>query len=77
LLSLSFIKMILVAVVIGVPVACVLMNKWLTHFEFHTAISWWIILIAISGTLMIALLTVSYQAYKTATSSLVNALKYE
>jgi putative ABC transport system permease protein len=77
LLSLSFIKMILVAVVIGVPVACVLMNKWLTHFEFHTAISWWIILIAISGTLMIALLTVSYQAYKTATSNLVNALKYE
>jgi putative ABC transport system permease protein len=77
LLSLSFIKMILVAVVFGVPVACVLMNRWLTHFEFHTTIAWWMILIAISGTLMIALLTVSYQAYRTATSNLVNALKYE
>jgi putative ABC transport system permease protein len=77
LLSLSFIKMILVAVVIGVPLACILMNKWLTHFEFHTAISWWMILAAISGTLMIALLTVSFQAYKTATGNLVNALKYE
>jgi ABC-type antimicrobial peptide transport system permease subunit len=77
LLSVSFMKMILVAVLIGVPVACVLMNNWLGHFEFHTTISWWIIAIAICGTFVIALLTISYQAYKTATSNLVNALKYE
>jgi putative ABC transport system permease protein len=77
LLSLSFIKMILFAVVIAVPIACSLMNSWLGHFEFHTSISWWMILLAISGTLMIALLTISYQAYKTATSNLVTALKYE
>jgi putative ABC transport system permease protein len=77
LLSISFMKMILVAVIIGVPVACYMMNSWLSHFEFRTTISWWIIAIAISGTFLIALMTISYQAYKTATGNLVNALKYE
>jgi len=77
LLSYSFIKLILVAVVIGVPVAYYLMSAWLNDFEFRTAISWWIILLTVCGTLVIALLTVSYQAYKTATASLVDALKYE
>jgi putative ABC transport system permease protein len=77
LLSVSFLKMILVAIVIAVPAAYYLMDKWLRNFEFHTSISLWIILIAASGTLFIALLTVGYQAYKTATSKPVDALKYE
>lgn len=77
LLSVSFMKMIFIAVLIAVPLACTLMNKWLDHFEFHTSISWWIILTAISGTIIVALITVSYQAYKSATANLVNALKYE
>lgn len=77
LLSMSFMKMILIAVLIGVPIACYLMNNWLSHFEFRTAISWWIIATAVFGTFLIAMLTISYQAFKTATSNLVDALKYE
>ena len=77
LLSLSFLKMILIAAMIGVPIACYMMNNWLSHFDFRTNISWWIIAAAISGTFLIALVTISYQAYKTATSNLVDALKYE
>jgi putative ABC transport system permease protein len=77
LLSLSFLKMILVAIVIGVPIACYMMNNWLSQFDYRTSISLWIIAAAISGTFLIALITISYQAYKTATSNLVDALKYE
>jgi len=77
LLSLSFIKMILVAICIAVPAAWMLMNRWLQQYEFHTAISWWVIGIAIVGTLLTAMLTVSLQAYKTATANPVDALKYE
>ncbi len=77
LLSLSFIKMIVVAIVIAVPLAYYCMGLWLQRFEFHTDISWWIVLVAAMGTLMIAFLTVSFQAYKTATSNPVDALKYE
>ncbi|ETZ23427.1 ABC transporter permease [Pedobacter sp. V48] len=77
LLSVSFMKMILVAVIIGVPVAYYLMKKWLGHFEFRTPISWWIIAVAIFGTSLIAFLTVSFQAYKAAKANPVDALKYE
>ncbi|KQN36064.1 hypothetical protein ASE92_07970 [Pedobacter sp. Leaf41] len=77
LLSLSFIKMILVAIVVAVPISYLAMNKWLENFEFHTEISWWIIPVAAIGTLLIALITVSFQAYKTAKANPVDALKYE
>jgi putative ABC transport system permease protein len=77
LLSVSFMKMILVAVIIGVPAACYLMNKWLGNFEFRTAISWWIVVTAIFGISVIAFLTVSFQAYKAAKANPVDALKYE
>ncbi|KIA93474.1 hypothetical protein OC25_13740 [Pedobacter kyungheensis] len=77
LLSLSFLKMIAVAVVIAIPVSYYAMGKWLIKFEFHTHISWWIMPVAAVGTLLMALITVSFQAYKTAKANPVDALKYE
>lgn len=77
LLSVSFMKMVLIAVFIGVPVACYLMNQWLGHFEYKTAISWSIVLISVFGTMVIAFATVSVQSYRAATANPVDALKYE
>jgi putative ABC transport system permease protein len=77
LLSFSFIKMIVVSIIIAIPLSYFLMNKWLMKFEFHTEISWWIMPIAGLGTLLMALITVSFQAYKTARANPVDALKYE
>ena len=77
LLSVSFIKMIVVAIMIAVPLSYYAMGKWLANFEFHTEISWWIVPIAALGTLSMALLTVSFQAYKSAKANPVEALKYE
>ncbi len=77
LLSLSFVKMIVVSIIIAIPLSYFLMNKWLMKFEFHTEISWWIMPLAGFGTLMMALITVSFQAYKTAQANPVDALKYE
>jgi len=77
LLSFSFVKMIIVSIIIAVPLSYYLMDKWLTKFEFHTEITWWIIPIAGLGTLMMALVTVSFQAYKSAKANPVDALKYE
>jgi len=77
LLSFSFVKMIVVSIVIAIPLSYFLMNKWLMKFEFHTEISWWIMPLAGLGTLMMALVTVSFQAYKTANANPVDALKYE
>ncbi|WP_029283741.1 ABC transporter permease [Pedobacter sp. R20-19] len=77
LLSLSFIKMIAVAIVISIPISYYAMGRWLNNFEFHTHISWWIIPVATLGTLSMAIITVSFQAYKTAKANPVDALKYE
>ncbi|MFC4211185.1 ABC transporter permease [Pedobacter lithocola] len=77
LLSLSFIKMIGVAIVIAIPISYYAMGKWLNNFEFHTEITWWIMPLAAIGTLLMALITVSFQAYKTAKANPVDALKYE
>lgn len=77
LLSLSFIKMIVIAIIIAAPLSYFAMEKWLTKYEFHTEFSWWIIPTAAFGTLLMALATVSLQAYKSAKANPVDALKYE
>lgn len=77
LLSLSFLKLIVVAIFIAVPISYYVMNNWLQRYEFRTGFSWWIIPLSALGTLTIALLTVSVQAYKTAKANPVDALKYE
>jgi putative ABC transport system permease protein len=77
LLSLSFLKMVGFAIIISVPVATYVMNNWLKGFDFHTDVSWVVIVLTALATLGIALLTVSYQAYKAANANPVDALKYE
>ncbi|RAJ27286.1 ABC transporter permease [Pedobacter cryoconitis] len=77
ILSVSFLKMVFVAACIGVPLAYYLMNRWLTSFEFRTTISFLVLLSSIGGTALIALLTISFQAYKAAKANPVQALKYE
>lgn len=77
LLSVSFVKMIVVAIIIAVPLSYYAMNEWLSTFEFHADFNWWLIPIAAFATLAMALLTVSFQAYKSAKANPVEALKYE
>ena len=77
LLSVSFLKLVVISIIIAVPVADYLMEKWLGKFEFHTSVSWIVIMTAAFSTVTIALLTVSFQAYKAAKRNPVDALKYE
>ena len=77
LLSKSFMQWVLLANIIAWPIAWYAMNRWLENFAYRTTIDWWVF--ALSGVLamMIALLTVSYQAVKAATENPINALKYD
>ncbi|MGY0037881.1 ABC transporter permease [Pedobacter sp. NJ-S-72] len=77
LLSLSFLKMVIVAIFIAVPIANYIMTDWLKGFEFHTHVSWLVMILAAAGTLGIALFTVSFQTLKAAKTNPVQALKYE
>ena len=77
LLNGDFVKWVAIAFVIATPIAWFAMQKWLESFAYKTELSWWIF--ALSGVLAlgIALLTVSWQSWKSAARNPVEALRYE
>ncbi|WP_435357068.1 ABC transporter permease [Emticicia sp. SJ17W-69] len=77
LLSKDFLQLVCIAFVIATPLAAYAMNTWLKDFAFRTDISIWIFVGAGIATLLIALLTVSYQAIKAALMNPVKSLKTE
>jgi putative ABC transport system permease protein len=62
---------------IASPLAFYLMHKWLQNYEYRSAISWWIFAAAGIGSLLITLLTVSFQSIKAAMSNPVKSLRTE
>jgi len=77
LLSKRFVILILVASVIAFPVAWWAMNKWLQDFPYRITISWWMFAVAAVAALVIALITVSFQAIKAAFANPVKSLRTE
>jgi len=77
LLSKEFIKLVAVALIIAFPIASWVMNKWLEGFAYRIDISWWIFVIAGTAAIVIAFITVSFQAIKAAIANPVKSLKTE
>ncbi len=77
MLNKDFIKLVLIAFVVASPIAYYAMNKWLENFAYKTEMSWWIFALAGGITLIIALATVSWQSWRTASRNPVEALRYE
>jgi putative ABC transport system permease protein len=77
LLSKEFTKWVLVANIIAWPIAYLAMNRWLQNFAYRINIGLGTFVLAALLALIIALLTVSYQAVRAARSNPVDALRYE
>lgn len=77
LLSKDFMKLVMIALVVAIPVGWFLMNKWLQNYAYRTDIAWWIFAIAGGLALLIALVTISVQAIKAALSNPVKSLRTE
>ena len=77
MLSRDFLKLILVAFIIAVPIAWYMMNNWLTDFAYRTDISWWMFGAAGLLVLMIAIVTVSFQVIKAAVANPIQSLRTE
>lgn len=77
MLNRDFIKLVVIAFVIAVPVAWYVMHTWLQHYAYRTEISWWIFLLAGLFALVIAIVTVSWNSWRAATRNPVEALRYE
>jgi ABC-type antimicrobial peptide transport system permease subunit len=77
LISKDFLKLVVIAIVIAVPVAWWAMSKWLDGFAYRINISWWVFVLAGFIALFIALATVSFQAIKAAVANPVKSLRTE
>ncbi len=77
LLSKDFIKLVAVSLIIAFPVAWWAMNKWLDNFAYRINIAWWMFVAAGLGALLIAVVTVSFQAIKAAVANPVKSLRTE
>jgi putative ABC transport system permease protein len=77
-LSKDFLKLVLIAAIIGLPVAFFSMNKWfLGDFAFRINISWWVLVMAAVLALIIAFVTISIQSIKAAIANPVKSLRSE
>ncbi len=77
LLSKDFLKLVLVANVIAFPIALWGINRWLQEYAYHIDLAWWVFALAAALAIIIALLTVSYQAIKSAFANPVKSLRTE
>ncbi len=77
LLSKDFLKLVLIAAVIAIPVAWYAMHNWLQDFAYRINIHWWVFVIAAIAAALIALITVGMQAIKAATANPVKSLRTE
>jgi putative ABC transport system permease protein len=77
MLTNDFIKWVVIAFIIAVPVSWYVMQKWLQNFAYRTPLNWWVFALAGLLILGIALLTVSLQSWRAATRNPVEALRYE
>lgn len=77
LISSSFLRLVLLANIIAIPVAWWAVHKWLQDFPNRISISWWVFASAGIIALVIALFTVSFQAIKAALANPVKSLRTE
>lgn len=77
MLSKDFLKLVLIALLIAIPIAWYAMHKWLEDFAYRIDISWWAFIAAGCTAIFIALATVSVQAIKAARTNPVKNLRSE
>lgn len=77
LLSIDFIKLVMIAILVASPIAWWLMEKWLQDYSYRIEIQWYYFLITGLMAILISMATISYQAIKAALSNPVDSLRNE
>jgi ABC-type antimicrobial peptide transport system permease subunit len=77
LLSKEFLLLVMIALIIASPLAWLAMNNWLQDYAYKIDISWWMFVVAGITAIVIALVTVSFQAIKTSLANPVKSLRTE
>lgn len=77
LLSKDFLKLVLIAILLAVPIAWFAMNRWLEDFAYRIDLEWWVFALAGVLAIVIALLTISFQSIKAALVNPIKSLRSE
>lgn len=77
LLSNSFLRLVLLSILIATPIAGYIMKNWLNEFAFRVELSWWMFGLPCVAVLLVALLTVSGQSMKLVSMNPVRFLRSE
>ncbi|HVZ95552.1 MAG TPA: ABC transporter permease, partial [Chitinophagaceae bacterium] len=77
LLSKDFLKLVFISLIIAVPAAWLAANKWLENYPYRISLSWWLFVSAGILVILIAVITVSFQAIKAAIANPVKSLRTE
>ncbi|WP_025725675.1 ABC transporter permease [Bacteroides sp. 14(A)] len=77
LLNKDVVVWVVISFLIACPIAYVFLYNWLDDFVVKTSLSWWVFLIAGVLSALVALITVSYQTWRTATANPIESLKTE
>jgi ABC-type antimicrobial peptide transport system permease subunit len=77
LLSKEYIRLVIISLLVATPIAWWAMDKWLQDFAYRIQIRWWIFIVAGFIAIVIALLTVCFQALKAARANPVKSLRTE
>lgn len=77
LLAMNFLKLVCISILIATPAAWWFMDDWLSDYPYHVNIKWWVFVAAGAGALVVALITVSFQAIKAAIANPVKNLRTE
>lgn len=77
LLTVNFVKLVLISILIAAPLAWYLMDKWLQGFKYKTDVGWDVFVLAGLIAIVIAISTISYQSIKAGLVKPVNNLRSE
>jgi putative ABC transport system permease protein len=77
LLAADFIRLVIIAILLAIPIAWYSMNRWLQEFAYKTNIGWTVFLLAAMTAVFIALATVCFQSVKAALANPVDSLRNE
>ncbi|MGB3465399.1 MAG: ABC transporter permease [Cyclobacteriaceae bacterium] len=77
LLTSNFVRLIIISLVVAIPISYIIMQKWLEDFEYRISLTWDVFLLAGSITIVIAMLTISFESVKAGLMNPAKSLRSE
>jgi putative ABC transport system permease protein len=77
ILSKDFLKLVFISLIISIPAAWMAANEWLENYPYRITLNWWLFASAGILVMLIAILTISFQAIKAAVANPVKSLRTE